>query len=189
MRKVSDIIIGMSMNDERKGGWGRPLFLAAMMFFAYLLYNFGAWMIYGYQTAGSSRDIVISFIPETPEEYRELKDTIGYFVDIDQKLIFMERNDFSKSSNKLAVLNVFSPNKKKVIEKRKLTDEDIDFLLEIAEPNYEPASSKLRSGQKYLEGMQQIKLEFDTEMVDDYGKTVQVYRCDIEKILDKVSAY
>lgn len=173
----------MSTEDEKEGGWGKPALLAVLLLLLFIIIRFGGWMIYGIQTAGLKRDITIAIENGTEEEPSQAN--VGFFVDIDKKMIVMEINDYS-TGNKNPLMKMLNSHEKKVIRKASISDEDVDLLLSLTLPDYVPKTKKDKVREEYLKDMQKLTLEYNTDRVRDYYATVTVYRYDIEQVLDRL---
>ena len=174
----------MSIKEERAKGWGLPALIAALLLVIFIVWRFGSWIIYGIQTAGTKRDIVIT-IDEDLSEFRTDQSQVGFYVDIDKKLIFMELNDYSQPGNKYEALKFLDSHKKKVLKKAKISDDDVNYLLSIARSDYKPKHQTDKVREDYLQSMQKLTLEYNTDRIENYYATVTVYRYDIEDILDR----
>jgi len=140
-------------------------------------------MIYGIQTAGLKRDVTIAI--ENGTEDNPSQADVGFFVDLDKKMIVMEINDYS-TGNKNPIMKMLNSHEKKVIKKAAISDEDVEMLLSITLPDYVPRTKKDKVREDYLKDMQKLTLEYNTDRVRDYYATATVYRYDIEPVLDRL---
>ena len=74
---------------------------------------------------------------------------------------------------------------KKVLKKAKISDDDVNYLLSIARSDYKPKHQTDKVREDYLQSMQKLTLEYNTDRIENYYATVTVYRYDIEDILDR----
>lgn len=175
----------MGIKEEHESHWGWPARIVVALLLVFLIYRFGGWIIYGIQSAGKNRDITISLVENSGQDFRTKKTTISYFVDLENKKIYMEKTTDNKIGNKYIALSFLNNQKKRILAGADLSTEDIKLLVDIAsDPAYKPRSEADKISPKYLDQSQQFELFYETDRIQEYGKTLTVYRYDIETILD-----